>query len=37
MNPEEVGRMAAAMLSDLAGGVTGQTVYVDMGYSIVGL
>ena len=37
MNPEDVGKMAAAMLSDLASGVTGQTVYVDMGYSIVGL
>jgi enoyl-[acyl-carrier protein] reductase I len=37
MRPEEVGRMAAALLSDLAGGVTGQTVYVDMGYNIVGL
>src|SRR5215472_7241750 len=29
MRPEEVGRMAAALLSDLASGVTGQTVYVD--------
>ncbi len=37
MNPDEVGKMAAAMLSDLASGVTGQTVYVDVGYSIVGL
>ena len=37
MNPGDVGRMAAAMLSELAGGVTGQTIYVDMGYSIVGL
>lgn len=37
MKPEEVGKMAAAMLSDLASGVTGQTVYVDVGYSIVGL
>jgi enoyl-[acyl-carrier protein] reductase I len=37
MNPDEVGRMAAALLSDLASGVTGQTIYVDMGYSIVGL
>jgi enoyl-[acyl-carrier protein] reductase I len=37
MRPEEVGRMAAALLSDFAGGVTGQTVYVDMGYNIVGL
>jgi enoyl-[acyl-carrier protein] reductase I len=37
MDPDEVGRMAAAMLSDLASGVTGQTIYVDVGYSIVGL
>jgi enoyl-[acyl-carrier protein] reductase I len=37
MKPEEVGKMAAALLSDLSSGVTGQTVYVDVGYSIVGL
>jgi enoyl-[acyl-carrier protein] reductase I len=37
MRPEEVGRMAVALLSDFASGVTGQTVYVDMGYNIVGL
>jgi enoyl-[acyl-carrier protein] reductase I len=37
MRPEEVGRMAAVLLSDLASGVTGQTVYVDMGYNVVGL
>ncbi|HZO80865.1 MAG TPA: enoyl-ACP reductase [Candidatus Binataceae bacterium] len=37
MRTEEVGKMAAALLSDLASGVTGQTVYVDVGYSIVGL
>jgi enoyl-[acyl-carrier protein] reductase I len=37
MRPEEVGRMAAALLSDLSSGVTGQTVYVDMGYNVVGL
>jgi enoyl-[acyl-carrier protein] reductase I len=37
MDPDEVGRMAAALLSDLASGVTGQTIYVDVGYSIVGL
>ena len=37
MKPEEVGKMAAALLSDLASGVTGQTIYVDMGYSIVGM
>lgn len=37
MRPEEVGRMATALLSDFASGVTGQTVYVDMGYNVVGL
>jgi enoyl-[acyl-carrier protein] reductase I len=37
MRPEEVGRMATVLLSDLASGVTGQTVYVDMGYNVVGL
>jgi enoyl-[acyl-carrier protein] reductase I len=36
MKPEEVGRMAATLLSDMSSGVTGQTVYVDMGYNIVG-
>ncbi len=34
---EEVGTMAAAILSDLSSGVTGQTIYVDVGYNIVGL
>ena len=37
MKTEEVGKMAAVLLSDLSSGVTGQTVYVDVGYSIVGL
>jgi enoyl-[acyl-carrier protein] reductase I len=37
MRPDEVGRMAAVLLSDLSSGVTGQTVYVDMGYNVVGL
>src|SRR5580658_7373308 len=37
MRTEEVGKMAAALLSDLSSGVTGQTIYVDMGYSIVGM
>jgi len=37
MRNEEVGGMAAALLSDLSSGVTGQTVYVDVGYSIVGM
>jgi enoyl-[acyl-carrier protein] reductase I len=37
MKPEEAGKMATMLLSDLASGVTGQTIYVDMGYNIVGL
>ena len=37
MKNEEVGGMAAALLSDLGSGVTGQTIYVDVGYSIVGM
>jgi enoyl-[acyl-carrier protein] reductase I len=37
MRIEEVGTMAAALLSDMASGVTGQTIYVDVGYNIVGL
>jgi len=37
MKTEEVGGMAAALLSGLGSGVTGQTVYVDVGYSIVGV
>ncbi len=37
LNREEVGTMAVALLSDLASAVTGQTVYADLGYSIVGL
>lgn len=36
MKPEEVGRMAAALLSDLSSAVTGQTIYADVGYNIVG-
>jgi enoyl-[acyl-carrier protein] reductase I len=37
MRPDEAGKMAVALLTDLSSGVTGQTVYVDMGYSITGL
>lgn len=37
MKTEEAGKMAVALLSDLSAGVTGQTVYVDVGYSIAGL
>jgi len=33
----EVGDTAVWLLSDLGSGVTGQTIYVDAGYSIVGL
>ncbi|QEY32302.1 enoyl-[acyl-carrier-protein] reductase FabI [Synechococcus sp. RSCCF101] len=32
----EVGQTAAFLLSDLASGITGQTLYVDSGYGIVG-
>src|SRR6266436_6748088 len=32
MKIEEVGKMAAAVLSDFSSGVTGQTLYVDAGY-----
>jgi len=36
MRPEEVGTMAAALLSDFSSGVTGQTIYVDVGFNIMG-
>ncbi len=34
---EDVGRAALFLLSDLSSGVTGETLYVDGGYNIVGL
>jgi enoyl-[acyl-carrier protein] reductase I len=34
---EDVGGAAAWLLSSLANGVTGETLYVDSGYSIMGL
>jgi enoyl-[acyl-carrier-protein] reductase (NADH) len=37
MRPEEVGTLAAAILSDLSSAVTGQTIYADVGYNITGL
>ncbi len=37
MKIEEVGKMAAAVLSDFSSGVTGQTLYVDVGYNIIGV
>lgn len=33
---EEVGNMTLAMMSDLSSGVTGETIYVDGGYHIMG-
>ena len=33
----DVGNTASWLLSDYAAGITGQVVYVDSGYSIVGL
>lgn len=35
--PEEVGKLALFLLSDLGSGVTGQTVYVDAGASIMSM
>jgi enoyl-[acyl-carrier protein] reductase I len=32
---EEVGGLSAFLISDLASGMTGQTIYVDAGYSLV--
>jgi enoyl-[acyl-carrier protein] reductase I len=34
---DDVGNAAAFLSSDLAAGVTGQVLYVDGGYSIVGM
>ena len=34
---EEVGRAAAFLLSDLSSGITGEILYVDAGYNIVGM
>ena len=34
---EEVGGSAAYLLSDLAGGVTGETHHVDAGYHVIGM
>jgi enoyl-[acyl-carrier protein] reductase I len=34
---EDVGNAAAFLCSDLAAGITGQTLYVDAGYNIVGM
>ena len=34
---DEVGRTAVYLLSDLSSGVTGENIYVDSGFNIVGL
>ncbi|HCA56971.1 MAG TPA: NADH-specific enoyl-ACP reductase, partial [Blastocatellia bacterium] len=33
----EVGNTALFLVSDLASGITGETIYVDCGYNIMGL
>jgi enoyl-[acyl-carrier protein] reductase I len=37
VSTEDVGNTAAFLCSDLAAGITGQVIYVDAGYSIVGM
>jgi enoyl-[acyl-carrier protein] reductase I len=37
VDPRELGRTGLYLLSDLSAGVTGETIHVDGGYSIVGL
>jgi len=36
ITPEEVGRSGMYLLSEMAGGITGETVHVDAGYHIMG-
>lgn len=37
ISQEEVGRAALALLTELGGGITGETVYVDAGYHAMGM
>jgi len=37
IDADEVGRTAVFLLSDLSSGVTGENIYVDAGYNVVGL
>jgi enoyl-[acyl-carrier protein] reductase I len=37
IDPDEVGKTAVYLLSDLSSGVTGETIFVDSGFSTVGL
>jgi enoyl-[acyl-carrier protein] reductase I len=36
VEPGEVGSTAAFLLSDAGSGITGETIYVDCGYNIMG-
>ena len=36
IEPAEVGRTALFLASDLSTGITGETIYVDCGYNIMG-
>jgi enoyl-[acyl-carrier protein] reductase I len=36
VDPAEVGATAAFLLSDSGSGITGETIYVDCGYNIMG-
>jgi enoyl-[acyl-carrier protein] reductase I len=37
IDPDEVGKTAVYLLSDLSSGVTGENIFVDSGFNIVGL
>ncbi|MFH1264639.1 MAG: SDR family oxidoreductase [Planctomycetota bacterium] len=37
VEPKELGTTGLYLLSDLSGGVTGETIHVDCGYNVVGL
>ena len=37
IDPDEVGKTAVYLVSDLSSGVTGENLYVDAGYNIIGL
>ncbi len=37
IDPSEVGKTAVYLVSDLSSGVTGENIYVDSGYNVVGL
>lgn len=37
VDPSEIGNTAMFLLSELSNGITGQTIYVDRGFNIVGV